>query len=97
MRATFRQSDLIARIGGDEFLALLPDTPADARLDTLVARLRDGVVVQLPGASAPEPIRLSVGVASFGPDAGSLEALMREADHAMYAVKKQRRNGWLPT
>lgn len=88
LRSTFRRSDIIARIGGDEFAVLALETTGESA-EWLAQRLREGVSVE--NASTHEPFRLSasVGVArSMGDDKVSLEDLMAQADAAMYREKR---------
>ncbi|MYL82345.1 diguanylate cyclase [Desulfovibrio aerotolerans] len=89
-----RRSDTVARIGGDEFVALTPGigetANATAMAEKIVASLRRpfevrGAVCQL-GAS--------VGVAFYPDDATRSGELLRLADAAMYAAKNAGRNGW---
>lgn len=87
LRSCCRESDLLARVGGDEFLALLPNTSAGAPLDALLERLNAEMAVALPGADSPVKLRISVGAAACSLATPSLEALMSQADEAMYRAK----------
>ncbi len=96
LRDGLRPADLLARIGGEEFLVAMPDTSLEqARVaaDRLRRRIRDA-----PFSVAPEVscrITVSVGVALGpgrpGPEKEA-EALMRRADEALYAAKETGRN-----
>jgi diguanylate cyclase (GGDEF)-like protein len=88
LRDCFRETDLLARLGGDEFVVLLPDTSKGPALDALLDRLRNAVEVVLPG-SAPVRLGISVGVAVCSVHTASLDALMRQADEAMYLFKER--------
>jgi diguanylate cyclase (GGDEF)-like protein len=84
LRATFRESDLIARYGGDEFLVFLSEGDAQrARV-----RLLDAVTALPPMSGGP--LRLSAGVVSSESEELSLEALVTLADRAMYEDKRRR-------
>jgi diguanylate cyclase (GGDEF)-like protein len=81
LRTLFREQDVLARIGGDEFAVFVPGY---AEVDRVVERLR----------SAPGRVRLSIGAAVFDPDAPrSLYELLGTADTAMYDDKRARRAG----
>jgi diguanylate cyclase (GGDEF)-like protein len=88
LRACCRASDLLARVGGDEFVVLLPDTSTGLALDALLARLRTAIDIVLPGVGTPLKLRISIGVASCSGDTPTLDALMRQADAAMYRAKE---------
>lgn len=92
LTATFRQVDVVARVGGEEFAVLLPSTSLEAA--TAVAnRLREAVAVhtlQMDGAEIR--YTLSGGVATLNDPADGLDALMKQADKALYAAKAGGRN-----
>lgn len=86
----FRDSDVIGRLGGDEFCVLLADSstskaPAERLQRVLEEWNRD--------SRRPHALRCSIGVADFDPTKHEgLDDLIREADRFMYAIKRARRN-----
>jgi diguanylate cyclase (GGDEF)-like protein len=85
LRAAARETDVVARWGGDEFLVLAPQTSSvDAEvLAARIFRLAD------QGPPGPELRTLSAGVATLVPrGAGSAEDLVRVADESLYAAKR---------
>lgn len=82
-----RESDTVARMGGDEFTAILPQIErmedVDRVASTIVAKLNQPF--DLGGKQAL--ISASVGVALYPADAADAEALLKQADGAMYAAK----------
>lgn len=97
MLETSRQEDLLFRIGGEEFLMLMPDsTPQGAhlaaeRLRTAVADQPISFVDGHNGTSESATVTISVGVATWDPDA-TIETLVQRADRAMYEAKEAGRN-----
>lgn len=93
MKATARETDAVARVGGDEFVLLLTDTGWQGAL-TFAERLRrrvDDFTFGPPGT--PMSITVSIGVAlAKGTDPITPEELLREADRALYKAKQQGRN-----
>ncbi|MHB9023651.1 MAG: sensor domain-containing diguanylate cyclase [Armatimonadota bacterium] len=84
LRASFRSEDLIARMGGDEFVVLLPSSDAQAAVHAL-ARIRENL--QVDDLEHPElPLWLSIGAATA--TAGdSLTGALQRADEMMYREK----------
>jgi two-component system, cell cycle response regulator len=80
MRAHLRAEDQLGRLGGEEFLVLLPDTRSDAATH-VAEKLREEVAA----APGPVPVTCSIGVATW--DGETPELLLRRADEALYAAK----------
>ena len=92
VRATLRTSDLMARFGGEELVILLPHTDPLGALD-VAERIRERVAGgRLDWHGEKVGITVSVGVASYGGDDRTLDALVHDADLALYAAKKAGRN-----
>lgn len=78
-----RAGDVAARIGGDEFALILPDSDADV-IDLLVARVEQALATQLVDLS----VRVSAGSATAPTDGTDPLALYEIADRRLYAAKK---------
>jgi len=92
VRIGVRKIDTAARYGGDEFVALLPETdPTGAHV--LAEKIRIGVTeLDITVAGARINASLSVGVVSFPEDGRTSDELMISADQAMYASKRSGKN-----
>jgi two-component system cell cycle response regulator len=89
MRRTFRNSDILARFGGDEFCALAPEASI-VNERNIIERLKEN----LKHVSTDEsryPLAVSIGTARFNPRSPvMLEQLMDDADQAMYRAKRSK-------
>jgi diguanylate cyclase (GGDEF)-like protein len=90
-----RESDNIARIGGDEFVVVLQDLQERATLERVADRLlwAAGEPVELSQGRSVE-VKASIGVAFYPQDASAMDQLLECADQAMYAAKAAGRNCW---
>lgn len=89
MRKTFRDSDVLARIGGDEFAVLLTNT-GKKRAAKIVGRFRDLVDNFNAEADREYDIEFSDGIVSIKPDKEcSIEGLLHDADLLMYETKME--------
>jgi diguanylate cyclase (GGDEF)-like protein len=89
-----RESDILARYGGDEFVVVLPETPASGAL-VIAERLRRAVEEHrfLAPLGIAARISASFGIATYPDHALSPEGLIQKADQAMYRVKEREKNG----
>ncbi len=89
-----RESDILARYGGDEFVVVLPETPASGAL-VIAERIRRAIEAQqfLKGQGLEARISASFGIASYPDHALTPEGLIQKADQAMYRVKERDKNG----
>jgi two-component system, cell cycle response regulator len=94
MRESAREIDKLGRYGGEEFMAILPDSDPDAGV-TFAERVREMVAKQRFEIQAHEPLRMTIsaGIASYPDDAAdSPRRLVHAADLALYSAKKNGRD-----
>ncbi|HEV8209363.1 MAG TPA: sensor domain-containing diguanylate cyclase [Vicinamibacterales bacterium] len=94
IRNSARETDVVARFGGDEFALVLPDTGGEGAF-AVGERIRERLAAYrfLAGDQLDIHLTASVGVATLPDVAASSEELMQAADKAMYAVKESGKNG----
>jgi len=92
IQAELRFTDVSARYGGDEFIVLLPDTPAKGGME-VAERIRKRIAAS-PIALEGRPLEtsVSIGIASYPEDGATLDALAAHADRALYSAKQDGRN-----
>jgi len=87
MKNSFRAADVLARIGGDEFVALVIVPPED--IATISKRLKWHVDKYNSASTLPYSLSMSIGVSRLDPATSTtLEGLVNEADAAMYRLKR---------
>jgi diguanylate cyclase (GGDEF)-like protein len=86
-----RSADTVGRLGGDEFLAILPEASHDgARL--VAEKLREAISRPYMLRAATATIGVSVGISYFGEQGDTAAALQRAADVALYEAKRRGKN-----
>jgi diguanylate cyclase (GGDEF)-like protein len=88
LRSIARSRDHVARFGGDEFLMILPNTPASTAGAVADRLLRSVDQATVSVGELTLPIRISVGLATFPNDARNRQELIAYADAAMYSAKE---------
>jgi diguanylate cyclase (GGDEF)-like protein len=90
IRAGCRSGDVVARVGGDEFIIWLDETNATGAQVKATALVADSERLQHLSASAERPLGLAIGLAALDPDGDErLDALVERADKAMYVAKRR--------
>jgi diguanylate cyclase (GGDEF)-like protein len=94
IRGSARETDVVARFGGDEFSIVLPDTGSEGAV-SVADRVRERIAAHpfLAGNGLNLRLTASVGVATLPDVAASAEELVRAADVAMYRIKESGKNG----
>jgi diguanylate cyclase (GGDEF)-like protein len=89
-----RDSDTLARVGGDEFNLLIPDITGREDAVMIVSKIFDQLKqpVELEGHEVF--VSFSIGIALFPQDGASMEVLVKNADMAMYHTKSHGKNGY---
>ena len=94
MAACLRETDTVARLGGDEFLVMLPFVEEAMAAETVAAKIVEALARPFATAAGEAEISASVGIAYYPDDATTQDALIRNADLAMYRAKEAGRNTW---
>lgn len=93
IRSHFRVSDLVGRVGGDEFLVFMKDTTIE-QANEKAESLCKLVHKRYSGDGIERVITLSVGISIFGADGTDFETLYEKADRAMYRTKRSGKNNF---
>ncbi|MGE5450633.1 MAG: GGDEF domain-containing protein [Acidobacteriota bacterium] len=91
-RMILRETDVIARWGGEEFLLIMPDTNPSERAKVGLERLRRSLLLQTMSAQAPDlRATFSAGIAVYHPGE-TMDQVLDRADRALYQAKNQGRS-----
>lgn len=94
LRLAAREEDTVARIGGDEFLVLLPRLDLSANAAEVARRMVQSLSQPFPHQGSELRIGASIGIAIYPDHAQDSESLRRAADEAMYQVKRSTKSGY---
>jgi diguanylate cyclase (GGDEF)-like protein len=87
-----RLSDTVARMGGDEFVILLSDLREPKMAERIAANIVKSLALPVPFDGYEIPITVSVGVCSASVDEMNADAMLKQADAALYCAKERGRN-----
>jgi diguanylate cyclase (GGDEF)-like protein/PAS domain S-box-containing protein len=89
-----RDTDTVARLGGDEFTVILNNFENEQIVGRIAQDILEKLSLPFYLENEVAYISASIGITLFPGDADSIEALLKNADHAMYAAKNEGRNGY---
>lgn len=92
MAAVLREGDTLARIGGDEFVAVAIDLNGIEDCEPILVRLLQAASTPVPWRDAILEVSASIGITFYPQDNVEADQLMRHADQAMYIAKQQGKN-----
>ena len=94
LKQSVREVDTVARVGGDEFVILMPDIRHTENLTTIAQKLLAAVSRPVDVAGRALEVTTSIGIACYPEDGEDSEILLQNADTAMYRAKELGRNGF---
>ena len=89
-----RDSDRVARLGGDEFAVVCTGVQTGSALSGIMQRITSSISAPLMLGNREIVVTASAGAATYPRDAQTPEELLRKADLAMYAAKRESKNTW---
>ncbi|MCF8209695.1 MAG: EAL domain-containing protein [Rhodoferax sp.] len=92
MKAALREGDTLARIGGDEFVAVLVDLDGAIACEPILKRLLDAASDPVVVKDTVLQVSASIGVTLYPQDGADADLLLRHADQAMYQAKQAGKN-----
>jgi diguanylate cyclase (GGDEF)-like protein/PAS domain S-box-containing protein len=92
MKAALREGDTLARIGGDEFVAMIDDLDDSFDLEPVLVRLLKAVADPVNLNGVVLNVSASIGVTLYPQDEADADTLLRHADQAMYVAKQAGKN-----
>lgn len=92
LNQNFRESDVLGRIGGDEFIIFMVDIPGKNLLETKAQKLIEEVKSITVELETIRPVSISIGIAVYPNDGNHFERLYNRADQALYVAKNFGKN-----
>lgn len=94
LNACLRESDTLARIGGDEFLLLMPEIMFPSDVETLIHKMHKALINPFNLEGHDIFASFSIGISIFPEDGTNAETLIKHADMAMYQSKRQQKGSY---
>lgn len=91
LKASMRESDIPARLAGDEFVVLVRNVSQKGELAAIAQKIRDTIASPIVTGKVRITVEPSIGIARYPEDGDDLQTLMMHADSAMYRSKKERK------
>lgn len=95
--SSLRKEDMVARIGGDEFLLLIPEMKSMQNAENVAEKLVEIFRKQFVISNHKIRITLSIGISIFPDNGRTYDILLKKADSAMYKVKKESKDNYKVT
>ncbi len=94
LKQVIRNIDMICRIGGEEFLIVLPNTNVEvaAKIADRMRRNVSGTPFNVGALNGPLNVTVSIGVAAIESQSDTMESILKRADEALYSAKRAGRN-----
>lgn len=94
LKQAIRNIDMVCRIGGEEFVIVLPNTSADVatKIADRMRRSVSGTPFNVGSRNGPLTVTVSIGVAAVESASDTMESVMKRADEALYSAKRAGRN-----
>lgn len=94
LKDTLREGDTVSRVGGDEFVLVLPDMAESTVARDMAAKLLESLGLPYPIETHTLHVTPSIGIATFPKDGSDVETLISRADMAMYHAKQMGRKNF---
>lgn len=94
LKAAVRDSDVVGRMGGDEFMVLLPEAGDKAAIEVVCHRILESLGTTMVFKAWTLRTSPSIGVARFPDDGATWQSVYKAADLALYEAKRAGRNTW---
>ena len=89
---TVRSSDVVARLGGDEFVVLVQEVAEPDQVETVARKILSTLIRPMVISGQECRVSASIGICMYPADAQTEQALMKNADIAMYHAKEEGKN-----